>query len=168
MKIALLAALTLLAMGGAAAACAGTPNAADRAFVDKVSQGGMFEVAAGKLAETLGSTQDIRDFAAMEVHDHALVGHKLNTLSSQDGLTFPDEADDAFRGKLDHLKTLSGPAFDQAYMDEMGALHAADGAAFAKEALDGGSAAFKAFGAETYVIVQRHIGAIHAAPPSGT
>ena len=49
-------------------------------------------------------------------------------------------------------------------MDEMATLHDADGAAFAKEASGGGSAAFRAFGAETHRIVQRHIGAIRAVP----
>ena len=49
----------------------------------------------------------------------------------------------------------------------MAAFHDADGAAFAKEATDGGSAAYRAFGAETHRIVQRHIGAINGAIIAG-
>ena len=79
----------------------------------------------------------------------------------------PASLNGEFQGKLDHLKTLSGPAFDAAYMREMATLHAGDGAAFAKEAQSGGSAGFRAFGGETHLIVARHIGAIHgAAPPT--
>jgi len=63
------------------------------------------------------------------------------------------------------LKGLSGAAFDEAYMSDMAALHDADGAAFAKESTEGGSAAYRAFGAETHKIVQRHIGAIHGTQP---
>ena len=158
------AALGMLGASQASAATA-TATAADRAFVAKVSQGGMFEVAAGKLAEQKGFTQDIRDFAAMEVHDHTLVGDKLKSVSSSDGVSFASKLNPEFQGKLDHLGALSGAAFDAGYMTEMSSLHAADGAAFAKEANEGGSPAFRTFGAETHVIVQRHIGAIHAAPP---
>ena len=165
MNLIALALASAAAAALASAAVAATPNAADKAFVAKVSQGGMFEVEAGKLAADKGSRQDIRDFGAMEVHDHKLVGAKLKSISDSEGLSFPGQLNPEFQGKLDHLKTLSGPPFDAAYMDEMSTLHAADGAAFAKEATNGGSAAYKAFGAETHIIVQRHIGAIHAAPP---
>jgi putative membrane protein len=154
-----------VALTGSSAAFAATPTPADRAFVAKVSQGGMFEVQAGQLAADKGSRQDIRDFGAMEVHDHKLVGAALTSISASEGLRFPDELNPEFQGKLDRLKDLEGPAFDTAYMNEMSSLHAADGAAFAKESLDGGGPAYRAFGTETHIIVQRHIGAIQAAPP---
>ncbi len=140
-------------------------TSADRAFVAKVSQGGMFEVQAGRLADQKGSTPDVRDFGAMEVHDHTGVGDKLKAASDHSGITFASQLNPEFAGKLAYLQTLSGPAFDAAYMDEMATLHAADGAAFAREAMDGGSPEFRAFGTETHKIVQRHIGAIHAAAP---
>ena len=131
----------------------------------KVSQGGMFEVEAGKLADQKGSTPDIRDFGAMEAHDHTPVGDKLKAVAAHEGISFGADLNPEFAGKLAHLRSLSGPAFDAAYMDQMSAIHAGDGAAFAKEAKEGGSAGFRAFAAETHVIVQRHIGAIHAAAP---
>jgi putative membrane protein len=140
----------------------GTPQ--DRAFVAKVSQGGMFEVAAGRLAMTKGSTQDIRDFGTAEVHDHTLVGAKLKKLSAQAGISFAPELNAEFSSKLQHLSSLSGPMFDQAYLSEMATLHDMDGAAFADEASKGSTSAFRAFGAETHRIVQRHIGAIRAVP----
>ena len=145
-----------------AAASAATP--ADRAFVAKVSQGGMYEVAAGRLAETKGSSQDVRDFATAEVHDHSLVGNKLKAISAREGVQIASAPTSEFAAKLSRLRSLSGPAFDRAYLADMAALHDADGAAFAKEASDGGSAAYRAFGAETHRIVQRHVGAIHGAP----
>jgi putative membrane protein len=41
----------------------------------------MFEVAAGHMAMSKGSTQDIIDFATAEVHDHMLVGSKLERIA---------------------------------------------------------------------------------------
>ncbi len=156
--------LALIGATFAFSAAAATPTSADRAFVAKVSQGGMFEVAAGKLAETKGSTQDVRDFGVTEVHDHMLVGAKLKAISMSEGLAISTQPNAEFAGKLTRLQGLSGKAFDAEYLSEMAALHDADGAAFAKEALDGGSPAYRSFGAETHRIVQRHIGAIHGAP----
>ena len=164
MKIASFA-LAATALLAATSALAATATPADKAFVVKVSQGGMFEVAAGKLAETKGGTQDVRDFATAEVHDHMLVGAKLKAISSSEGVTFAATPNVAFAGKMATLKGLSGAAFDEAYMSDMAALHDADGAAFLKESTEGGSAAYRAFGAETHRIVQRHIGAIHGTQP---
>ena len=159
-----LAILAVVGVGSPAVAAPATP--ADRMFVGKVSQGGMFEVAAGKLAIGKGSTQDIRDFAVMEVHDHMLVGDKLKAIATSEGIAIAPTLNTEFSGKMAKLSSLSGPAFDAAYMREMATLHDGDGAAFAKEGAGGGSAAFRAFGMETHKIVQRHIGAIHGAQPS--
>ena len=153
----------LLSASAGMACAAATP--ADRAFVAKVSQGGMFEVQAGQIADRKGSTPDIRDFGAMEAHDHAPVGDKLKAVAGREGISFGSDLNADFAGKLAKLKSLSGLAFDQAYMEQTSAIHAADGAAFANEAMDGGSADFRAFAAETHRIVERHIGAIHAASP---
>lgn len=146
------------------AAYAQTATSNDKAFVAKVSQGGMFEVAAGRLAMTKGSTQDVRDFAAAELHDHTLVGARLKEISAKDGISIISEPNADFSAKLKHLSSLSGEKFDQAYLSEMSALHDIDGAAFAAEVSKGGTPAFRTFGAETHRIVLRHIGAIHAVP----
>ena len=157
--------VVLVAVLVAGPALAATATPADRAFVGKVSQGGMYEVDAGKLAETKGSTQDVRDFAIMEVHDHMLVGAKLKAISSSEGVAIDPNPNAEFAGKMTTLKSLSGAAFDQRYMSDMAALHDADGAAFAKESTGGGSPAYRTLGTETHLIVQRHIGAIHGAQP---
>ncbi len=151
--------------GLAIGAVANAADGPDAAFVAKVSQGGMFEVAASKLATRKGSTQDVRDFAVAEVHDHTLVGAKLKTTAAAARITFPQPLNADFSARLDQLGKLSGAAFDQAYMAEMATIHDADGAAFATEAQESPNAGLKAFADETHTIVLRHIGAIHGASP---
>ncbi len=163
MRLALLTTVTLLSASSGAMAATATP--ADRAFVAKVSAGGMFEVEAGKLAMVRASAQDVKDFAVMEVHDHTLVGDKLKAIAGAEGIALPSKLNAKFQGQMDQLQSLRGSAFDAQYMGDMAALHPMDGAAFAQEATGGGSAAFRAFGAETHLIVQRHIGAIGGATP---
>ncbi len=120
---------------------------------------------AGKLAEKAAQAQDVKDFAVMEVHDHMLVGKGLKKAAGHEHIRFSKKLNPEFQGKMDALNGLSGPAFDAAYMDAMADIHAKDGAAFAAEAAASADTGFKTFAGETHVIVERHIGAIHAAPP---
>lgn len=157
-----LATLVMLAAAQAALADTGV-SASDKAFVAKVSQGGMFEVQAGKMAADKAATQDVKDNGTTEAHDHMLVGDKLKSIASSVGITFPDTLNADFQGQLDKLGSLSGTAFDNAYITSMERIHAKDGAAFAKEAGTGENTQLRAFAAETHRIVLRHIGALHGA-----
>jgi putative membrane protein len=157
-----LLALAITASGNALAQQ--TASETDKAFVAKVSQGGQYEVEASKLALQKASTQNVKDAANSEVHDHELVNKKLKTISEAAHVSIAPALNPDFTRKLDHLKTLSGKEFDQAYMEEMAAIHDKDERLFAQEAI-GGSDDYKSFAAETDPIVKRHIGAIHGAEP---
>ena len=146
----------------AAAATAEPFSDADKAFVAKVSQGGMYEVELGKLAETKATTQDLKDQATTEEHDHQLVGGKLKAIMEANGMTFPTALNAEFQARLDKMSALPAEKFDAAYVEDMKKIHDADGAAFAKEAKGGSNADLKAFAAETYRIVQRHLGELGA------
>ena len=137
-------------------------SAQDKAFVAAVSQGGMYEVELGKMAQTQGGTQDIKDQGNTEAHDHDLVGQALKTAADSAGLTFPTELNDAFKSRLAKVGALSGPQFDRAYIADMKRIHAADGAQFLKESKRGSNPALRDFAATTYNIVQRHIGELSA------
>jgi len=62
----------MVVLTASSVALADTPalSKGDQAFVAKVSQGGMFEVAASKVAEDKAQAQDVKDQANTEVHDH--------------------------------------------------------------------------------------------------
>jgi putative membrane protein len=151
----------------AVSAAAPTLSKGDQTFVAKVSQGGMFEVEASKVGEDSAQAQDVKDLATAEVHDHELVGSKLKSITSANGVDLPSDLNADFSARLTRLKALSGKAFDTAYISEMDRIHALDGAAFAKEAASGQNADLKAFAAETVLIVKRHIGALHGTPNKG-
>jgi putative membrane protein len=162
---------TVLAAGLAVASAlgiAGSPNdvsPADRGFIAMVGQGGLFEVMAGQAAADQGGSQDIRDQGVTEAHDHLLVGDKLTSIAADAGIRTGDRLNTQFQKELTGLKALSGPAFDAAYLSDMKAIHAKDGAAFAKEAESSSNPKLKAFAAETHRIVERHIGELDAVGP---
>jgi putative membrane protein len=156
--------ITSAALALSTAQAADFLSAGDSKFVAMVSQGGMFEVAAGKVAADQGNTQDIKDQGLTEAHDHKLVGDKLASIASANGVKMADSLNPQFQKELDDLKALSGRAFDRAYLHDMTDIHAKDGAAFAKEATGGSNADLKAFAVETHRIVVRHIGELQAKP----
>jgi putative membrane protein len=145
-----------------AANASDTFSDADKAFVGKVSQGGMYEVELGKLGETKAVAQDIKDQANTEAHDHMLVGDKLKSIVEANGMEFPKQLNAEFQARLEKINALPAEKFDAAYIEDMKKIHAADGAAFAKEATSGTNPDLKAFAAETYRIVQRHLGELGA------
>jgi putative membrane protein len=89
----------------------------DKTFFTKASQGGMTEVAAGKLAQDKGSTQDVKDFGAMMVKDHTQNDTDLMTLAQTKGVTVSDTLDSKHQAMVDKMNGMSGPAFDKAYID---------------------------------------------------
>ncbi len=135
---------------------------ADKEFVAKVSQGGMYEVELAKVAETKATTQDLKDQANTEAHDHQLVGAKLKGILEKNGMKFPTALNAEFQARLDKMSALSTDQFDAAYVEDMKKIHDADGAAFAKEAKEGTDADLKEFAAETHRIVERHLGELDA------
>lgn len=155
--------IAALMMSVCASQAATTVSDADKSFVAMVSQGGMYEVALGKVAENQGAKQDIKDQGNTEAHDHDLVGAKLKSIAEANGLEFPGKLNAEFQARLDKMIALSGEKFDAAYIDDMKKIHEADGAAFAKEAKGGSNADLKAFAAETHRIVERHLGELGAA-----
>ena len=152
----------LAGAASSAARAADMASAVDRAFVAKVSQGGLFEVKLGQLAVDQGNAQDIRDQGATEAHDHAMVNDKLRSIASDAGITIGSDLDPTFQEQLDRLRALSGTAFDVAYLRAMKAIHAKDGAAFATEAQGGTDPKLRTFAAETHRIVLSHVGELDA------
>jgi putative membrane protein len=132
----------------------------DTAFVAKVSQGGMYEVEASKLAEERATTPDVKDVAHTEVHDHNLVNQNLKKLADAAGIPVAKDLNEEFKARLEKLKSASAGDFDAAYIDDMKQIHDNDEKLFAKEA-QGGSEDFKVFAHQTDQIVKRHIGALH-------
>jgi predicted outer membrane protein len=108
------AALVLLTATFAFAAATATP--ADLDFVAHVSQGGSYEVAAGKVAEMRGQTPDIRDLGVMEAHDHTLVNDKLKQIASATGAPFPSHLNAEFQQRLDKLKAVPAAKFDAYFL----------------------------------------------------
>lgn len=87
------------------------------------------DIETGKLAESKGSTKEVRDFGAMLARDHMNVRQQGRDLAKKLGVKPTPPADD--QGARDHatamadLRKLSGKEFDKAFLAHEVAYHAA-------------------------------------------
>ena len=146
------------AAAGSGAANAGAYGAsADAAFMTKAGGDGLAEVELGRLAVAKATSADVKSFAQMMVDDHSKANAELTSLASQKGVTLPSEPPPPAKAAKDHLSSLSGAAFDKAYMDHMVKDHEKAVALFSKEASSGKDADTKDWAAKTLPTLQQHL-----------
>ena len=130
---------------------------ADRQFVAKVSQGGLYEVEAGKVAAMKGITPVVKDFGVLESHDHEGVNSGLKHVAGITGVTITPGLNAEFSGRLAKLKAVPAAQFDAYYIADMKQIHNNDEGLFVQES-ENGSAPYKAFAHATAVLVKAHLG----------
>ena len=151
----------LVALAGLAYGTAGVAaepaSAADRAFVAKVSQGGAYEVEAGRVAAGRGQTAFVRNFGVLESHDHEGVNAELKRISGTTGVTIAPGLNAEFTARLNKLRAVPAAQFDAFYLEDMKAIHHKDEGLFVQESGEG-TAGYKAFAHGTAVLVKAHLG----------
>jgi putative membrane protein len=83
-------------MGGTAM-MAQTASSADKAFVGKVSQGGLYEVEAGRVAAMRGMSPVVKDFGLLESQDHEGVNSRLKAIAGKTGVSIKPGLNAEFR-----------------------------------------------------------------------
>jgi putative membrane protein len=144
-------------LAGAPVLAAPSASQADQAFVAKVSQGGQYEVEAGRVAAMKGSSPFIKDFGLLESQDHEGVNRELKRIAGMTGVTITPELNAEFSQRLAKLKAVPAAQFDSYYLTDMKQIHNKDEGLFIEEA-QGGSHAYKKFAHETAVLVKAHLG----------
>ncbi|SHM82518.1 putative membrane protein [Mucilaginibacter sp. OK098] len=145
-----------------AAATGGIAVTADDAkFATDAANGGLAEVALGKLAQTKATNAHVKSFADMMVTDHTKVNDELAAIAKTKNITLPAAPDADHQKKLDDLSKLSGKDFDKAYVDAMVDGHKKTLDLMQMAAKDCKDADLKAFAAKTAPVVQTHLDAIN-------
>ena len=118
----------LAAIAVAASATAAGPT--DPLIAAIVVTANQVDIDAGKLAETKGSTQEVKDFGKLMVTDHSGVNKSAKDLVTK--LHVTPESNDTSKSlqkggdeNIAALKKLNGAAFDKAYVDHEVAYHEA-------------------------------------------
>jgi putative membrane protein len=157
LKMAVVSALIAATAGVASAADTGLTGA-DRDFLNKAAQGGMMEVAAGKLAAQHGLDPAVKAFGEKMVSDHTAAGDRLKSLAASKQTPLPDSLSAEEQTALGKLEGLNGTEFDKVYSQMMVKDHVTDISEFEKEvAKKGADADVKAYAEQTLPTLRHHL-----------
>jgi putative membrane protein len=133
----------------------------DAKFATDAANGGLAEVALGKLAQTKATNAEVKNFADMMVTDHSKANDELMAIAKTKNITLPAAPDADHQKKLEDLSKLSRKDFDKAYVDAMVDGHKKTLDLMQKAAKNCADADLKAFAAKTAQVVQTHLDAIN-------
>lgn len=135
----------------------------DKRFMAAAADGGMMEVALGKLAQTNAASQQVKDFGSMMMSDHSAANDELKQLAQKKNIAIPSALSDKNQKDYDDLAKKRGVDFDKAYAGYMVGDHKDDIEAFKKEADKGDDADIKAWAAGKVPVLQHHLQMAEAA-----
>ncbi len=137
--------------------CLAAPSfAADEAFFQEAARGGMAEVALGQLGASKGSSEGVKAFGRQMVVEHGSANAKLQAAAAKSGVKLPTDLPADALATKQKLESLSGQAFDQAYVESQSQHHTSTIALLEKEIESGTDAAAKAWAREALPMVKRH------------
>ena len=147
----------LLALNAAAQNANRMETPGDQSFATKAAQGGMAEVELGRLATERATNNEVKQFGQRMIDDHTKANDQLKSLASSKGMNLPTSLNAKDEATKNHLSTLSGPAFDRAYMEDMVSDHRTDISEFEHEANHGSDPQIKNFAETTLPTLREHI-----------
>jgi len=124
----------------------------DRKFIQDAANGGVAEVADGKLAEEDGQSAEVKKIGARMVADHSKANNELVELAKKKGLSI-----DTSKGKSRNFNKAN---FDRQYLASMERDHETDIKVFEKEASSGDDADIKKWAAKTLPTLKQHLAMI--------
>ena len=89
--------------------------------------------------------------------DHSKANDDLKAIAAKNGITVPTALDDKHQAAVKHLSTLSGPAFDKAYVNLMVKDHEKTVSLFKQEAASGQDAEVKNFAMSNLPTIENHL-----------
>jgi putative membrane protein len=107
---------------------------ADQAFVRKALEGGAAEVQLGQLAQQKSQSNDVKQFGQKMVEDHTQLSEQMKPIAQQLGVKEPKGPSKKEKQLMAKLEGLSGPQFDEAYIQAMVKDHKDDLREFKDEA----------------------------------
>lgn len=129
----------------------------DAEFAVAAADGGMLEVALGKLAEKKGVSAKVKKFGSQMVMDHSKANKELETLAASKQITLPAGMSDKCQKKIAELDAKSGKDFDKAYIDDMVSDHKDDIDEFKKEAEKGHDTEISAWAKGKVPTLEHHL-----------
>jgi putative membrane protein len=129
----------------------------DAEFAVAAADGGMLEVALGKLAVKNGANPAVKKFGKQMVADHSKANMELKTLATEKQIAIPAEMSEKCQKEISDLEAKKGKDFDKAYADLMVTDHKDDIDEFKKEAEKGSDVQISNWAKNTLPTLEHHL-----------
>jgi putative membrane protein len=163
--VALLAGVSCGALAQSSAAPASDPmthgmqsdGSHDAMFMRQAAADGLAEVQLGRMALDKASSAEVRQLAQRIVDDHTMANQQLMDIARRKSVSLPTEPMPMQKQEADHLKTLSGKDFDQAYALAMVKDHRKAIKLFGMQSTGGSDTDLKQFASATLPKLKMHL-----------
>lgn len=157
------------ATSGLTAATTTALSNADKDFLKKAAEGGLFEVAVGQLAAQKAIDPAVKSFGTMLVEQHTAANDKLKAVAQSQNAELPSAVPADKQKQIDKLATLSGTEFDRQFVETVGLKdHQNDIALFERTAKNSDNPAVKEFASSTLPTLKEHLSHAQALPQAGS
>ena len=133
------------------------PAEMDKQFMLAAFDDGLFQINAGQVASSKGTTKVIKDFGQQLLDDHTDINQELMKLSKDDNVDLPTTLSNDKQQRLDTLSGLSGIAFDTTYIKMMVGTHEEIVNLYEVQTTTGRNAELKAFASDKLSKLRTHL-----------
>ena len=141
---------------------------ADRKFIQKAAEGGMFEVEIAQLAASKATDPAVKSFASMLVDEHSKANNELVQLANARKVELPAAPPRGKRKDIEKLGKKTGADFDSAFVREVGIKdHEKDIKMFEKGSEKAKDAQLKAWIDKTLPHLRQHLAQAQKLPQAG-
>ncbi len=146
---------TAAAVGATSASTLGAHDTPS--FVSNAGQSDMYEIQAGKIAQSKATRDDVKAFGKMMVADHTALSAEMKPLAAAAGQTPPAALDERRQGMIDNLNAATPADFDNVYLAQQEAAHNEALTLMNGYAANGDDAGLKGAAAKAAPKVQMHL-----------
>jgi putative membrane protein len=129
----------------------------DVEFATDAADASLLEIKLGELAQTKGSSAQVKELGKMMVTDHTKASEELSAVAAQKNISLPVMLSDKSQKKFDDLAAKTGVDFDKDYSSAMVEGHKDVLSKFKKEAEDGKDAELRAWAEGKLPVLQHHL-----------
>ena len=134
----------------------------DAKFLEFAADGGMTEVEASKLAQSMGTSKQVKEFGDQMIKDHTAAGNELKSLAATKNVTLPATVGEDHQKAINELSNKKGADFDKAYVNMMVDDHQKTVDKFKDASENCKDADIKAFATKTLPTLQGHLDHVKA------
>lgn len=128
----------------------------DRKFAREVAEDGLMEIKLGELAQSKGTTAEVKTLGSHMITDHTKANNELRSLAIKKNIPLPTALSDKGQKTYEKLSKKEGKKFDKCYTRMMVKDHKKEICKFKKQAKKGEDAELRSWASTTIPTLEHH------------